>query len=614
MEELETESTDNSEEEAFTDSTDSDEDIYEELYLKSERYNNVFYHIDNQLVLEHLQSGEFEDPSLVNIHIQARNFTIFPGFDKLLSLQMARGLISYEYQIHAAKKVLNAFRGRGMLCDEVGLGKTIEAGIILLEYILRGLVKKVLILTPPSLTTQWKDEMESKFNLRFITNDEPDFRNFGPEAWHVYDKVIASVHTAKLRPNSDEISRINYDMLIVDEAHYLRSRNTLVWKFANSLKKKYMLMLTATPIQNSLEELYNIITILKPGQLKTVAEFKRTFMVRGNHLKPKNIQRLRELLNAVMVRNTRALTHVHLPPRNPRTIRIRLTEDEQKLYDGLTDFIKSNYQGAREKRRYTEQLTLRTLQEEVGSSSFSVVPTLEKIIEKRDDYGDELVEFLNLAASIRENAKTNAMMQVIEAHQDKVIVFTKFIRTLEHICSTLWEHGIPFSKFMGSMSISEKDRAIDDFAVQNRVLVSTEIGGEGRNLQFCNAIINYDLPWNPQRIEQRIGRIHRVGQQREVYIFNFSAENTIESYILDVLDAKINMFELVVGEIDMILGDLDEKRDFAEIIMDIWVESKTRKELEKGMDELGEKLVEARRQYTKVKEYDNRLFGDYFHA
>ena len=117
---------------------DTDEDVSEELYLKSEQYGNIFYHRDNDLVLDHLRDADFEDPSLVNIHIQARNFTIFPGFDKLLSLQMARGLISYEYQIYAARKVLNTFRGRAMLCDEVGLGKTIEAGIILLEYILRG--------------------------------------------------------------------------------------------------------------------------------------------------------------------------------------------------------------------------------------------------------------------------------------------------------------------------------------------------------------------------------------------------------------------------------------------------------------------------------------------
>ena len=596
------------------DTVDTDEDVPEELYLRSDRYDNIFYHIDNDLVLERLKGGIFEDPELVGIHTQARDFTIFPGFDKLLSLQMAKGLISYEYQIHAAKKVLNTFRGRAMLCDEVGLGKTIEAGIILLEYILRGLAQKVLILTPPSLTTQWKEEMTSKFGLDFVLHDDPDFRSGGADSWHVYDKVIASVHTAKLKKNAEEISKITYDMLIVDEAHYLRNRNTLVWKFVNSLKKKYMLMLTATPIQNSLEELYNIITILKPGQLRTVSEFKRTFMERGEHLRPKNIQRLRELLGGVMVRNTRALTHVRLPQRNARIIRIQLTDDERELYDGLTDFVKQGYLNAEKKVSKASQFTLRILQEEVGSSSFCVLPTLEKMMAKKGARRNGLTKFRNLARNIRDNAKTRAMMQVIEAHQDKVIVFTKFIKTLEHICSALDEHGIPFSRFMGGMSIAQKDRAIEDFAKQDRVLVSTEIGGEGRNLQFCNAIINYDLPWNPQRIEQRIGRIHRVGQEREVHVFNFAAENTIESYMLDVLDAKINMFELVVGEIDMLLGNLNDRRDFADIVMDIWVNSRTRKELEEGMEEFGEKLVAARRQYTSIKNYDNRLFGDYFHA
>lgn len=593
---------------------DEDEDASEELYLKSEQYDNIFYHSDNELVLDHLKADFFEDVSLANIHAQARNFTISPGFDKLLSLQMAKGLISYEYQVHAAKKVLNTFRGRAMLCDEVGLGKTIEAGIILLEYILRGLARKVLILTPPSLTTQWREEMESKFSLDFVLHDDPDFRNGGVDSWHSYDKVIASVHTAKMKNNAEEISKITYDMLIIDEAHYLRNRNTQVWKFVNSLKKKYMLMLTATPIQNSLEELYNIITILKPGQLRTVSEFKKTFMERGDHLKPKNIPRLRELLGGVMVRNTRALTHVRLPQRNAHTVRIKLTENEQKLYDGLTEFIKHGYLEGPERRTKANQFTLRTLQEEVGSSSHCVLPTLEKMLAKDSANLDKLGELYDLAESIKDNAKTEAMMQVIDAHQDKVIVFTKFVKTLEHICRALGEYGIPFSMFMGSMSTAQKNRSVENFAGPSRVLVSTEIGGEGRNLQFCNAIINYDLPWNPQRIEQRIGRIHRVGQEREVYIFNFSAENTIESYILNVLDAKINMFELVVGEIDMLLGNLTDRRDFSDIVMDIWVNSQTQQELEEGMDKFGEKLVEARKLYVGIKNYDNRLFGDYFHA
>jgi len=599
---------------ATEEEVDADEDVPEELYLRSERYDNIFYHMDNDLVLERLRNETFEDSELVNIHTQARDFTIFPGFDTLLSLQMAKGLISYEYQTHAAKKVLNTFRGRAMLCDEVGLGKTIEAGIILLEYILRGLVSKVLILTPPSLTTQWQEEMASKFDLDFILHDDPYFKDGGAESWHVYDKVIASVHTAKLKKNAEEISKITYDMLIVDEAHYLRNRNTQVWKFVNSLKKKYMLMLTATPIQNSLEELYNIITILKPGQLRTVSEFKRTFMERGEHLKPKNTQRLRELLGGVMIRNTRALTHVRLPQRNASIVRIKLTDGERELYDGLTEFVKQGYLDAEGKGSKASQFTLRILQEELGSSSFCVLSTLDKMIAKKKKQKNGLTKFRDLAENIEENAKTSAMMQVIEAHQDKVIVFTKFIKTLEHICSVLDEHGIPYSKFMGGMSVAAKDRAVEDFIGRNRVLVSTEVGGEGRNLQFCNAIINYDLPWNPQRIEQRIGRVHRVGQEREVHIFNFAAENTIESYMLDVLDAKINMFELVVGEIDMLLGNLNDKRDFADIVMDIWVNSQTQKELEEGMDKFGDDLVAARRQYTSIKNYDNRLFGDYFHA
>jgi SNF2 family DNA or RNA helicase len=596
---------------------DADDDTSDEQYSKSDRHNSIFYNKNNNIVLEYMRDGIFEDPALVSINTQARDFTISPGFDKLLSLQMAKGLISYEYQIYAAKKVLNTFRGRAMLCDEVGLGKTVEAGIILLEYILRGLVRRVLILTPPSLTTQWQEEMESKFGLKFTLHDDPEFKDRGVESWHDYDKVIASIHTAKQKQNADEISKINYDMLIIDEAHYLRNRNTQQWKFVNSLKKKYMLMLTATPIQGNLEELYNIITILKPGQLKTVSEFKKTFMQRGDHLKPKNIQRLRELLSGVMVRNTRALTHVHLPQRNARIVRIEFTEAERMLYDNLTDFVKQNYVQAEHQRGKINRLTLRTLQEEIGSSTFSVLPTLEKMIQKKgEDIGniEGLVRLYELAESIKDNAKTEAMIKVIEAHQDKMIVFTKFTKTLDHISDILYKYGISFSKFTGSMSITEKDRSIEEFAGKTQVLISTEIGGEGRNLQFCNAIINYDLPWNPQRIEQRIGRIHRVGQKREIYIFNFSAENTIESYILNVLDAKINMFELVVGEVDMILGNLEDEKDFADIIMDIWVNSTTQIELEKGMDDLGEKLVEARKQYIKIKEYDNRLFGDYFHA
>ena len=589
----------------------------DELFQQSSSHPQVFYHKRNQLVLDQLQQEQFEEPTLVSLHAEAERFTVVRGFDKLLSMQMARGLISYQYQIESALKVLNRFRGRAMLCDEVGLGKTIEAGIILSEYVLRGLVRTVLILTPPSLTTQWQDEMASKFNMEFILNQDENFRAMGTEAWGQFPRIIASINFARRKEHAEVLAETPFDMVIVDEAHYLQNRATQTWKMVNSLKKKYMLLLTATPIQNSLEELYNMITLLKPGQLGTISEFKRTFMQRGDRFTPKNTPRLRELLNDVMIRNTRSLTQVRLPNRHAQTIPLQLTSDERTVYDGLTEFIKQQYFEYEKKRKRAGLFTLRLLQEEIGSSVHAVLPTLEKISKDKrlnSDGHKILTQLHEQSQQIQKGAKTEALLDVIHAHQDKIIVFTKFIKTLEHICDTLSENGIPFAKFMGGMSVAQKDQAVESFQKDAQILVSTEIGGEGRNLQFCNAVLNYDLPWNPLRIEQRIGRVHRVGQTREVEIFNFAAENTIEAYILHLLDAKINMFELVIGELDMILGNLQEQRDFEAIIYEIWIRSQTQKELEQQVESLGDQLIAAKQEYIRTQEYDDRLFGDYFHA
>jgi len=601
----------------------------DELFQQSSSNPQIFYHKRNQLVLESLSEGQFEDPTSVSLNTEAEKFTVVRGFDKLLSMQMARGLISYEYQIESALKVLNRLRGRAMLCDEVGLGKTIEAGIVLSEYILRGLVRSVLILTPPSLTMQWQDEMASKFNIEFILNDDETFKAFRTEAWKQFPRIIASINLARRKEHAQILAETPFDMVIVDEAHCLQNRATQTWKMVNGLKKKYMLLLTATPIQNSLEELYNMITLLKPGQLGTVSEFKRTFMRRGDRFTPQNTPRLRELLSDVMIRNTRSLTQVRLPRRNARIILIQLTADERAFYDGLTEFIKQQYFEYEKQRlglsrnevTYRNQraglFTLRLLQEEIGSSVHAALPTLEKVRNGKSLNSDGkriLKQLQNSTRHIQKGAKTEALLDIIRVHQDKIIVFTKFIKTLEHICETLGENDIPFVKFMGGMSIAQKDQAVEAFQNDAQILVSTEIGGEGLNLQFCNAVLNYDLPWNPLRIEQRIGRVHRVGQKREVEIFNFAAENTIEAYILHLLDAKINMFELVIGELDMILGNLQEQRDFEEVIYDIWIRSQTQRELEDQLESLGDQLIAAKKEYIRTKEYDDRLFGEYFHT
>ena len=181
-----------------------------------------------------------------------------------------------EHQVRTAKTVLRRFRGRALLCDEVGLGKTIEAGLILDELHLRGLARSLLILVPPSLIEQWQGEMRRKFSLEFISHDDPTFRERGAAAWTEHDRIIASIHTAKREPHRSAILGRKWDMVIIDEAHHLRNRNTQLWRFASELQKQFILLLTATPVQNNLEELFNLVTLLEPGLLSTARAVPET--------------------------------------------------------------------------------------------------------------------------------------------------------------------------------------------------------------------------------------------------------------------------------------------------------------------------------------------------
>jgi SNF2 family DNA or RNA helicase len=569
---------------------------------------------DNQAILRQLSAGAFEDPALFHLRLQAENLSLITGFDKLLCVPVIN-VVPFLYQLETAETVLRRFRGRALLADEVGLGKTIEAGLVLKEYLLRGLVRKVLIITPPALMTQWREEMDSKFRLDFVTNEDEEFKALGAEAWSRFDRVIASLSTARREPHSSAISGIEYDMIVIDEAHRLKSRTTVSWQFANALKKKYILLLTATPVQNSLEELYNMITILKPGQLKTSQAFKRQFVVRGDPRLPKNRAELRGLLAEVMVRNTRSNVSVRLPRRHAHTIKLRLTEPEQALYQAVSDFVRTEHPRVERRKRGINRFVLQIMQEEIGSSPFALLSTLEKMVANPDNPAEQrraLSRLYEQAQAIKESAKAAALLKILKALSDKAIVFTKYRETQRYLEGMLREAGYSLAVYHGGLSVADKDGCIADFERRRQILLCTEAAGEGRNLQFCNTMINYDLPWNPMRIEQRVGRIHRIGQNREVSIYNLSAEGTIESYILHILDAKINMFELVIGEMDMILGNLEDERDFEEIVLDIWLRSQTQKELESQVEALGEELVKARQEYFKTKDYEDKLFGQDF--
>jgi superfamily II DNA or RNA helicase len=522
------------------------------------------------------------------------------GFDDLLCVNAIKGVDRYWYQLETAKKVLKYFHGRVLLCDEVGLGKTIEAGMLMKEYLLRGMVKNILILTPAPLVSQWQEEMAQKFAIVFTTTDDPLF-SADPDRFWRGSFIIASIHTAKSNKNFARVAGNFYDLVVVDEAHHLKNRNTLNWKLVNEIKKRFIFLLSATPVQNHLIELFNLITLLKPGQFKTERLFKQAYIRRGDSRKPANKERLRELLRDVMIRNTRSAIDLKLPRRFATTVRLEPSAAERELYDGITDF-------ARVRTDSHRAPLLQLLLREAGSSPGALRATLLRLRSEREASVGDL---LNLAENVGETAREKALCEILDKNQEeKKVVFIQYLKTLDSVTSLLERRGLPFALFSGDLSAGEKDEAIRRFREDLPILLSTESGGEGRNLQFCNTLINFDLPWNPMRIEQRIGRLHRIGQKRDVFIFNLSVRGTLEDHILQILENKINMFEMVIGEIEPLLGYLGEEKEFEDIVMDIWMRSRNHEEACSRFESFGQDLVRAKADYLESKELDREIFGE----
>jgi SNF2 family DNA or RNA helicase len=421
--------------------------------------------------------------------------------------------------------------------------------------------------------------------------------------------VVSSFHTAKRAEHARVIAEIAYDLVIVDEAHHLRNARTVLWQFVNRLRRTYLLLLTATPVQNDLEELFNLVTLLQPGQLKTLRAFRREHLVRGDRRQPRDPEGLRRLLGDVMVRNRRATASVALTRRIARTVVVEPTPVERNLYTGLSAFLREQGRPGGGVTRMLAQ----TLQMELGSSVPAALASLDRVLAgPRETAGvaARLLQFRESAAAVEHDAKSAALLGLLASWPDKLLVFTRYRATQEHLARVLVAAGEDVALYHGALRRQEKENVVQAFAGPCRVMVSTEAGGEGRNLQFAHGLVNYDLPWNPMRIEQRIGRLSRVGQTRDVHVFNLVAPGTIEEAILEVLDAKINMFELVIGEIDMILGQLSTDQDFEELVTDLWLGAEDADAFRAGMHALGDQLLDAKRAYLSIKALDDRLFGD----
>ncbi|MFH1176436.1 MAG: SNF2-related protein [Acidobacteriota bacterium] len=525
-------------------------------------------------------------------------------YDELMCLPHLLGVDTYWYQVETVRKVLRQYHGRVLLADEVGLGKTIEAGMVLKEYLLRGMVEKVLILTPASLVGQWREEMESKFFLELATTEDALLRS-DPKAFWRQPRIIASIAAARREEHAAIVGAQSWDLVVVDEAHHLKNRSTANWKLVDGLQRRFLLLLSATPVQNSLVELYNLLTLLKPGIFKTEREFRAQYMRPGKPRQPANRERLRTLMRDVMIRNTRSLVDVRLPPRHALTSKLAPSEDESACYEELSVLVQAEHRVLQANRR----LVLRHLLAAAGSAPAAARAAIASFTtggggDRR--WHDLHARYRELSTSVKEEALLGLLRRNPE---EKKMVFAHHRATLESLEERLAREGICLARFDGSLSGPDKDAAVARFRDSAPVLLCSQSGGEGRNLQFCNTLINFDLPWNPMAIEQRIGRIHRIGQQREVFVFNLAVRNTLEEHLLTILEEKIHMFELVVGEIDVILGELDESQDFSELVYAAWVGS-TQAERPQAFAALGDRLAAAKHDYEAVKALDGELFGD----
>jgi SNF2 family DNA or RNA helicase len=534
------------------------------------------------------KDGPWASWEMYQLALEAATHLSVPEFDGLQAPKHLPHLTPLPHQLEVARQVVENMNGKAILADEVGLGKTIEAGLILKEYMIRGLVKKVLILVPASLVSQWVKELNEKF---FI----PAVQQKKSYVWEQCDVVVSSIDTAKKSPHREIIYKQQYDMVIIDEAHKLKNNKTKNYEFVQNLKKKFCLLLTATPIQNRIEEIFNLVSLLKPGHLGNAEYFAKTY---GKTRSLQTNEHLKALINKVMIRNRRIDTGIEWSKRHVKTVLIEFTKEEQELYEAVQAL---KYDGS---LLFGNQFSLITMLREACSSREALFLTVKNMMDKCEgEVPDSFHKLMEKINAVTTNSKAEKALQLIQSINDKVIIFTEYRATQLYLQWFLKQHGISSVPFRGGFKRGKKDWMKELFKNHAQVFIATEAGGEGINLQFCRHVINYDLPWNPMRLEQRIGRVHRLGQTSDVYIYNFAVKNTVEEHILTLLYEKIRLFERVVGQLDDILA----KMNFANLehyLQDALLNSRSEGEMKIKMEnitamiELADQLAKGGEQYA----------------
>ena len=557
---------------------------------------------DPYQLVEHLKTLRFEPVKLYRFNQMAHQLSLASSEEELIGLEHSKNLEILPHQVNTALKVLNEYSVRAILADEVGLGKTIETGMILKELIMRGHVNRCLILSPASLVSQWQGELQDKFNETFITHEDEDFKGFDK-----HDFIVASIDTAKNPVNLSQIRWRPWDLLIIDEAHYLKNPNTARHKAISAIQTMYILLLTATPLQNTLYELYSLASLAHPGILGTYENFQR------NHIgDPKgqvliNPSALEQKLRQVMIRNRRIETGIKFVDRKVDTRLLQGTKEELELYAKTEEFIKQEY------AHTSHKLVLMQYQRMLCSSHFALQHALKKRLKEERTTNEPFIkELIHICETIGDGSKIQFLRKLLDKIDDKLIIFTQFIETQKHIAQLVSDMGNKPSIFNGTMSLDDKDKAIQQFKTEGyNVLICTDAGAEGRNLQFAHLLLNFDLPWNPMKVEQRIGRIHRIGQKHDVVIMNIGVNETIDAYIMETLFKKIGLFEVAVGEMDLILSQAELSMGFEDKLFHIIIEAKDKRDLQYRLDLLGKDIEKAKQLTSQIKNFHEKTFANF---
>jgi len=515
-----------------------------------------------------------------------------------------------DHQLAAAHRAITN-TGKGTLfADEVGLGKTIEIGMVLKEMDLRDTHESILVLTPAQLAPQWQRELQEKFGMEFICNYDDGFRGFD-----AHNKIVASIDTAKGDRYIDDVLDRQWDVLVLDEAHCVRNEDTQRYDLIEKINYREASFATATPIQNEISDLYNIVSLIRPGLLGTPNEFESRYVDDNDGTQIKNGDHLQRKLNRVMIRNRREETDIDFTNREVRTKTLTPSDAELDLYETVTEYVRSNY--ASEDAKH---LVLLLLQKEVVSSPSAVMGTVEKWLRGEgeatitDAQKDQLRQIKAAAGRISDTTKQQRLREIVETvHQHlemtRLVVFTQFRPTQEEITNSIKQLDQPVHTVNGDFSSAEKESVVASFEREGGVLVATDSISEGRNLQFCNVMVNYDLPWNPMKVEQRIGRIDRIGQDREVHVFNLALEGTVEEHVLDKLYNKINLFTQSIGGLRKILSRMEQSgTDFEQEVFERLRDADDTVELENNFEEMAVDLEKNKKAAKKMSDFNKGVF------